>query len=1174
MTTPTTISRIGWLAVGIGFFLTGFAALVGEVCWIRKSALAFGSTSWALALVLAIFFFGLALGSYLFGRKSHMLKRPLSTFGLLELGVGVWFGVSPILFPIGEDLYGFLYSHIPSNPVALTVLRATVLALLMLPATILMGGSLPVLCSGLVNAKTRVVSLVGILYGLNTLGGATGAAVCGFALIPILGVNASLSLAAGINVIVGLVVLGMRISTGSVPSTTESLPEHARTSESGSNASHESMPWQPRLLTLVFGGIGFVAVANEVLWARFLSLWLPNTIYTVAITLTVVLVGIVIGSLLASMIPARIRGHAWLVGIAQATSGIATIWVTLQSPTWWGDLVNAITIDRQLIVVATVMLVPSVLSGLCFPLTISLATELAAEKKSDLGSITGTLTSVNLLGGIVGSLVTGFILLPELGIHQSLLSVTGLSVGLGIATLWILNRTPQRIWQSTITVVIIAAWMAIPWLYRTQLPQTYLSTEGELVDFREGRNANVSVVKKGAVMHLEINRMWQGQSIKNHQVFAAHIPAMLHPKPEQVLVIGLGTGQTAGAFLSHPITRLDCLEIEDGLIDLIKLHFAANWMDDPRVHTLIEDGRNFVANTPQRYDIISIEVGQIYRPRIAAFYTLDFYQRLIPKLNPDGMVCQFMPIEFFGLSEFKTLVATFCKAFPKSMLWYNTSELLLIGCPEKLPRFEKARFLNQLNSNPQLQGDFLYSYWSGTEYQLSRPESFVAGFLCGTAQLQRISEGGDIYRDDRPYLEYLPMVPTTPADEIVSVLQRQLTPLGDITSISELDSTLAQRIRTENLNEITARILVSRAEAMEAAGQLESTFDLLTQAVRLLPSYPKSNFALADFLQAQGDFRSSISFYSRGLVGRPNDRNALARISDALYAVGDLEQARTMLLRLIAQDNQAYRGLTLLGLAEKQLGLSDEATEHLKRSLDLDPNQTDAMVALAALHMKQGRTDDGLALLEKLKKVAGKSENLRIQIGWELGQINQHELAIAYFQDALSVNPNAFQAKLGIANVMQSKNEPEQAQQIYRELLASNPELAEARIGLAYSLQSQKQFDSALVQFNEALRITPGNPMLQAAIAWILATHPDSARRDPQRAISLAESAWERTGQRAPQAADALAAAYAAGGQFDKAIAIADKAIAAASESKMASLAQDILQRKVLYQNKQPYIQP
>ncbi len=1174
MTTPTTISRLGWLAVGTGFFLTGFAALVGEVCWIRKSALAFGSTSWALALVLAVFFSGLAIGSYLFGRRSHTLKSPLSTFGLLELGVGLWFGLSPILFPLGEGLYGVLYSQIPGNPVALTLLRSIVLALLMLPATILMGGSLPVLCSGLVTAKTRVVSLVGVLYGLNTLGGATGAAVCGFALIPALGVNASLSLAAAINVLVGLVVLGMRIPPGKLASTAGSHPAPARTPDAGSNTSHEAMPWHPRLLTIVFGGIGFVAVANEVLWARFLSLWLPNTIYTVAITLTVVLVGIVIGSLLASLIPARIRSHAWLVGLAQAIGGIATLWVTQQPPAWWGDLLNAITVDRQLVVVATIMLVPSVLSGLCFPLMISLATELSAEKESDLGSITGTLTAVNLIGGIVGSLVTGFVLLPELGIHLSLLSVTGLGVGLGIVTLWLLNRKPQRIWQAALTIAIIAVWMAIPWFYRTQLPQAYLSTEGELIDFREGRNANVSVVKKGAVMHLEINRMWQGQNVKNHQIFAAHIPALLHPKPEQVLVIGLGTGQTAGAFLNHPITRLDCLEIEDGLIDLIQQHFAANWMDDPRVHTLIEDGRNFVTNTPQRYDIISIEVGQIYRPRIAAFYTLDFYQRLIPKLNPDGMVCQFMPIEFFGLNEFKTLVATFCKAFPKSMLWYNTSELLLIGCPEKLPRFEKTRFLSQLNSNPQLQDDFQYSYWSGTEYQLNHPESFVAGFLCGTAQLQRISEGGDIYRDDRPYLEYLPMVPTTPADEIVAVLQRQLTPLADITSVSEMDSTLAQRIRTENLNEITARILVGRAEAMEAAGQLEATFDLLTQAVRLLPGYPKSNFALADFLQAQGDFRSSISFYSRGLIGRPNDRNALARISDALYAVGDLEQARTMLLRLIALDNQAYRGLTLLGLAEKQLGHSEEAIEHLKRSLDLEPTQTDAMVALAALLMKQGKSEDGLALLEKLKKVAGKSENMRIQIGWELGQINQHELAIAYFQEALSLNPNAFQAKLGIANVMQSKNEPEQAQKIYRELLASNPDQAEARIGLAYSLQSQKQFDSALVQFNEALRITPGNPMLQAAIAWILATHPDAARRDPQRAIALAESAWDRTGQRAPQAADALAAAYAAGGQFDKAIAIADRAIAVASESKMTSLAQDILQRKALYQNKQPYAQP
>ena len=1150
------------------FFITGLSALICEVCWIRKASLAFGSSSWAMSLVLAVFFAGLAVGSYFVGRFSHRSTTPLRSYAWLEFGVACLTIASPLTFQAADWVYGQFYSSIVHLPWMLTLSRLVLASVVMLPATIMMGGTLPLFCHQFVREKRGITRGIGLLYAINTLGAAAGALLCGFWLIPVIGVNNSLFLAGSLNLLVSLFAFQYFRSVSITDDVDLSLSKEDRW-QSELKLTTRLAPRERAILTGVFFGVGFVAVATEVLWTRYLSLWMPNTVYTYSLALSVVLLGIVIGSGMAALIIDRVRGRAGLIGGSQILSSLLVILVMQLPPDWWGGWFNAVSVPQQLLVVSVVMLAPSILSGLCFPLAIGMI----ASDSSQVGMQTGRMTAINLLGGIAGSTAVGFLMLPYCGLYYTLLLVTGMGMLLGLVALWQLAPVVPVWFRLCVGMLAAGLWGFIPANFRTQLPQAFLASGAQLVDFREGANANVSVVRSGDLLQLEINRMWQGQNVKNHQVFAGHIPALLHPAPKDVLAIGLGTGQTARSFLAHEIDRLDCLEIEDGLVDLLRAHFDAAWINDPRVHVLIEDGRNYATHTQATYDIISIEVGQIYRPRISSFYSAEFYDQLRPKLRPKGIVCQFLPIEFFGQAEFRTLIATFSQAFPQSVLWYNTTELLLMGSADDRIRFDPQHFSSILANHPELKEELDFAYWAGPDNYLSRPESFSAGFLCGSKQLQQLSEGVAVYRDDRPYLEYLPLLTQSDAPNIADLIQKHLAPLADLTDDSAIDATVAQRIRNENLQEISARAMLAKSQSFEAAGQLESAFEAIHQALRILPNYPRANLSMGTFLQSQGEPETALTFYHRALALQPTNARGLLKTSECLIALQRFDDAVQPLRQLLGQQPNHIRAHAMLGAALSSQGTLDEAEEHLQKSLALAPNQPDVLVSLAGVYLQKKQDSLADAAFNHAKSMEPKSTTLLVTMGWAYGQANRNHDALSCFEAALAINPRETRAVLGLANALQSTKEYSKAQQTYSSLVAAYPDMLEARIGLAYSLQSEGKWDEALRNFQAAIQLAPDNPSILAASAWIMATHPDPAKRAAAEAVRRAERAWKITREQAPQVGDALAAAYAANGQFDLAVETSNLAIQQAQEKKMPEIAADLERRKSLYEQKQIYTQ-
>lgn len=420
----------------------------------------------------------------------------------------------------------------------------------------------------------------------------------------------------------------------------------------------------------------------------------------------------------------------------------------------------------------------------------------------------------------------------------------------------------------------------------------------------------------------------------------------------------------------------------------------------------------------------------------------------------------------------------------------------MIGADE--PKKFDARRLGELVQEVRLKHDFEYAYWGGPAQYLSNTESLIAGCLCGPDQVGQLAKGGDIYRDDRPYLEYLPVKEQTDAPILVQMIAEQLSPLAPLfDNAGEEELAKAQVMRRENLQEIVARVFVARAQLLEAAGDLQGAAEGYQASLEVLPSYPRANFALGRFLDTQGDSSLATRFYQRVLAIQPDNEQALQRMGDSLLATGQLEAAREPLMKL----------------------------------LKLDPLNVQA----------------------------------NITIGWILGQQGNNSQAMEHFDTALRIEPQATRALLGSANVWQSAGESDKAVQAYQQILELDPRQTEARIGLAMALQSQGMEDQALQHFQLALDEQPENVNLLSSVAWLLATHSDVSKRDPQQAKLLAERAWNASDHQAPLAADALAAAYAGLNQFDRAVEIAELAIQAAQKFDLSQLMTEIRLRQEQY---------
>ncbi|MFH1841783.1 MAG: fused MFS/spermidine synthase [bacterium] len=921
------------LAAIFCFFLSGFAGLVYEVCWIRKAALVFGSTTFALSSVLAIFFGGLAIGSYVFGRLAQRWERPLRVYALLEVCLAALALLSPWAFQLVDGWYGPIYRTLAGNTPALFAARFGLLALVLLPPTVLMGGTLPLFCRQFVQRAGRIAGSVGFLYGVNTLGGALGCALAGFVLLPAIGIFGSIVLAALVNVLAAGLAVGLPLSAGKVAPSAKNAPAAAAGNSATASSPAGSLDDTRFRVTMgaLFFMTGFLALGSEVAWTRYLALLVRNSVYTYTITLTVVLVGIVIGSLLAALLFDRVRSRALWFGLFQVVAALSVFGLMLLPVGFWRGLGEGLTPFFLL------MLLPAICSGASFPL----ANRLVLDNPALSAPSVGRMTAINTVGGIAGSLAVGFFGLPLFGLALSVRAITGLGLLTGITAWLLLPQGGRRSVRLVLAVLGVAGWIILPQLLDTRLPADFLATRESLVDYREGQSSTLAVIRDKGALQLEIDRLWQGKDQKCHQIMAAHLPMLAHPAPGRVLLVGLGTGQTASRFLMYDIERLDCVDIEPAIFPFVAEHYAAAWMHDPRVRLIEDDGRTVLTHSVAEYDLISVEVGQVFRPGVESLYTEDFYRQAAARLRPGGLISQFVPLPFLSETDFRRLLSSFLAVFPTSHLWYNTSELLLIGTNAGEYHFPVER-LELLTTDAAINADLRYAHWGGPAHWLNQPEVLLGCYLCGPRQLATLAGGADPYRDDRPALAYATSeVDAARRKEMPSIelIRESLSPLSELlpAGAAVANPAVSEQMRELNLRDLVAGAYLRTAENSQATLPPSRLVEMLEIALRWNPHNVFANRMMGNALTMARRTPEAEPYYRTALAAMPADPLTNRGLAFVLLQTQRPQEALPLLETALAALPDDAATLNYLGTALAQMGRLREAIRYFERAVAVRP---------------------------------------------------------------------------------------------------------------------------------------------------------------------------------------------------------------------------------------------
>jgi spermidine synthase len=670
------------LALFVG---SGCAALIYEVVWLQLLQLVIGSSAASLAVLLGTFMGGMCLGSILLPRYIGPRVHPLRVYALLELGTAL-FG---ILILLGLPTIQYAYTASVGHGFGGILLRSVACAVCLLAPTMMMGATLPAI-SRWIETSPEAASWWGFFYGCNIAGGVVGCGLAGFYLLRLHDMAVATYVAAAINVAVGLT--GLALARSLPWRTADDTPENPVPRPEGS--------WS---VYFAIGLSGLCALGAEVIWTRLLSLMLGPTVYTFSIILAVFLAGLGIGSAGGSYLAKQAeKARLWLglcqilqvAGIAWAAYLLAEILPFMagnvdQTYSPWRGFQG--DIGRS----ALAILPAAVLWGASFPLA------LASVSRSgrDPGRLVGEVYGANTVGAIVGSLCFSLIFIPQIGTQHSqqvlmLLSALAAVIALGPVLNQVRSGKARLAFGVVAAVLIAMAIPPIPWKligFGRRLPTT--TGTWNLLYMTEGMNSSVAYSQyEGVTTYFHVSGKVEASAEPQDmrlQRLLGHLPALLHPHPKSVLVVGCGAGVTAGTFVVHPeIEHITICEIEPRIPPATARYFGKenhNVIRDPRTRVVYDDARHFVLTTPEKFDIITSDPIHPYVKGIAPLYSTEYFELVKKHLNPGGFVTQWVPLYESNLETVQSEIATFFEAFPNGSIWGNLNtdgqgyDVVLVG---------------------------------------------------------------------------------------------------------------------------------------------------------------------------------------------------------------------------------------------------------------------------------------------------------------------------------------------------------------------------------------------------------------------------------------------------------------------------------------------------------------
>ncbi len=692
------------------FVGSGCAAMIYEVVWLQLLQLVIGSTAASLGVLLGTFMGGMCLGSLMLPRLVSGRRHPLRVYALLELGIGA-IGLA-VLF--GMPHLEQWYSHYALHGLSGILLRGALAGVCLLPPTLLMGATLPAIARW-VETDSEGVSWLGFFYGGNIVGAVFGCLLAGFYLLRVFDMATATYVAFGLNVAVAVIALALAASAVRFEPSADRTTNGGSERSSGFSAVH-----------LAIALSGMTALGAEVVWTRLLSLMLGATVYTFSMILAVFLIGLGIGSSLGAFLARRAGSSRVALGVCQwlLTGAIAWTAVMISGSLPYWPILPALspspwyTFQLDLVRCLWAILPPACLWGASFPMALSAV----SSRGQDPGRLVGGVYTANTLGAIAGALGFSLFLIPAIGTAGAERVLIGLAATASLVVLIPLLRPASgsvRLGGAAalavaMGVAVVLAWGVTPmqWAvvaYGRQAPVLLTNpatgSHGETLSGGSGQpDTTLEYVGEGMNVSVAVTMTSQGvrsfhgagkiqastlPSDMRLQRMLGHIPALVHKKPESVLVVACGAGVTAGTFILHPeVKRIVICDIEPLVPTIVTPMFGKenyhvvdgiakenpHTVDGKQVEVVYDDGRHFLRTTPEKFDIITSDPIDPWVKGCAALNTVEYYQMCRDHLNPGGSVTLWMSLGESNLDTTKSLIATFFQVFPNGIMWSNERE--------------------------------------------------------------------------------------------------------------------------------------------------------------------------------------------------------------------------------------------------------------------------------------------------------------------------------------------------------------------------------------------------------------------------------------------------------------------------------------------------------------------
>ncbi|MBL9168461.1 MAG: fused MFS/spermidine synthase [Verrucomicrobiales bacterium] len=1118
-----------WLMVC--FVGSGMSGLIYELSWVRQLELVFGSTTYAVATVLAVFMGGLALGSFAMGRWIQRLGRyhPLRVYAVIELMIAALAFVTPYLIQAFIPIEQALWKNVETSFAGATLLRFGLSTLVLIVPTLLMGATLPLMSDLVSRDKQLSRHFVGWLYAANTAGAVLGCALAGLVLFPKVGLEQTQWIAMGLN---GLAALGAwRLSQLLINSFDQDPSSYAREQLPGTRlmqaGKSEPTHDEARALVGMYAVSGFISMLYEVAWSRVLVLVLGSSIYAYTIMLSTFLLGLALGAWLGNRL---LRNRAYVF------HAVALVQVGVLLTTYLGvqcveelpflylktfEMVPtspATFLSVQFLFAFGLMILPTIGLGAMFPIVL----QGLPTAGSTTPALVGWAYAWNTLGAIGGSVVAGFWLVPLLGTQKTMLMGVLLNAALGAWAMsfmqrGFLRRCRRTVGAALLTIGVASLALTSPWdpavmssgmfryakdytgLNRQEFLQRLRALSGEVLFFDEGLTCTVTVKRSRNLIHLAVNGKPDASvpsGLKNPfaphdepqqgdlgtQILLGQLPLLLGDKSDDVLVIGLGSGVTLGSVLTHPVKRVDCLELEHAVVEGSRFFEDYNRkpLADPRTHMLVNDARNHLLVSDRQYDVIISEPSNPWIPGAANLFTKEFFELSRKRLRDAGTFCLWLQMYEIEPEHFELILRTFGSVYPEMHLFRSGTDAVVLGSMKPLA-FDLAR---------------LRAKWSDAveqEFRIMRTgsvEDLLAHYWIGGKELSGQLSGSNYNTDDNRVIEF-----SAP----LQVILRAVTPLRPESMVSRLyeqaGSGLIPHLSDPQISS-DAGFWIRLSEASRRDGHHAASLRYARHALQLTPSAEAVRATSLGLLaiRQRDQALALLSEYSSRFDQSSVFQRARAEVLALVGQWSEVRSAATEWLRLAPADPRARY---FLGISQFQLGQSTEALaafEAVRNDLWEDRECKKLPFYLGTLLWDKGRWQEAAVCFET--HLLREPQHVGSRLKWidVLSRLGRESEALGQCQQLVQIASAAGENILRTAVASLQRGELPSASAQLEQARGLKPWDPDIALRLAYAQELQGDLKSATATLEGFLIRTPDRPQVLGYLSGLLEKQAQSDR--------------------------------------------------------------------------------